>query len=48
MLNMKFKLGKCAQKKWNRLRGFDCLAKVITGVKFRDGVEVNQAHQVAA
>jgi len=32
-----FKLGQCAEKKWRRLHGFDYLAKVITGVKFKDG-----------
>ena len=48
MLHMMFKLGMCAEKKWRRLRGFDCLAKVITGTKFRDGIEVNKVDQVAA
>jgi transposase-like protein len=48
MLNMMFKLSQCAQKNWRRLRGFDYLAKVITGVKFRDGIEVRQADQRAA
>jgi transposase-like protein len=40
MLHMMFKLGLCAEKKWRRLRGFDYLAKVVTGIKFNDGVEV--------
>lgn len=48
MLHMMFKLGMCAQQNWNRLRGFDYLAKVITGVKFKDGIEVHQVNQVAA
>jgi len=48
MLHMMFKLGMCAEKKWRRLRGFDYLAKVIIGVKFKDGVEVIQDNQVAA
>lgn len=48
MLHMMFKLGQCAEKKWRRLRGFDSLGKVITGVKFRDGIEVTQTDQVAA
>lgn len=39
MLHMMFKLAECAQKNWRRLRGFDFLAKVITGVRFVDGVE---------
>ena len=39
MLHMMFKLAECVQKNWRRLRGFDFLAKVITGVRFVDGVE---------
>jgi putative transposase len=39
MLHMMFKLAECAQKNWRRLRGFDFLAKVITGVRFVDGEE---------
>ena len=31
-----------------RLRGFDYLAKVIIGIKFKDGVEVTEVDQVAA
>ncbi|HEB78623.1 MAG TPA: IS256 family transposase, partial [Methylothermaceae bacterium] len=30
-----------AEKRWRRIRGFNDLAKVINGVKFRDGVEVS-------
>ena len=48
MLHMMFKLGQCAEKKWRRLRGFDYLAKVVTGVQFQDGIEVNKANQNAA
>jgi putative transposase len=48
MLHMMFKLGQCAQKRWHRLRGFDHLANVIRGVKFKDGIEVKTADQVAA
>lgn len=43
LLQMMFKLGQCAQHNWRRLRGFDDLNKVVTGVKFKDGVEVNQS-----
>lgn len=39
MLAMVFKLGMSAQQSWRRLRGFEFLAKVIAGVKFRDGLE---------
>lgn len=48
MLHMMFKLGMCAEGKWRKLRGFGYLAKVITGVKFRDGIEVTQTNQEAA
>ncbi len=48
MLHMMFKLGLCAEKKWRRLRGFDYLAKLVTGIKFKDGVEVTEVDQVAA
>jgi hypothetical protein len=37
---MLFKLAMSAEQHWRRLRGFEWLAKVIRGVKFRDGVEV--------
>ena len=48
MLHMMFKLSQCAEKKWRRLRGFDYLAKVITGIKFKNGIEVKEVDQVAA
>jgi transposase-like protein len=48
MLQMMFKLGLCAQKNWRRQRGFNYLAKVITGVKFKNGIEVAESNQVAA
>ena len=48
MLHMMFKLGLCAEKRGRRLRGFDYLAKVITGIKFNDGIEVQEVNQNAA
>src|SRR5680860_681559 len=48
MLHMIFKLGECAEKNWRRQRGFDYLAKVITGVTFRDGIEEKTEDQDAA
>ena len=39
MLDMIFKLGMCAEKNWRKLNGFKFLGKVITGVKFRNGIE---------
>ena len=37
ILAMVFKLGQSAQRKWRRLRGFNLLAEIIRGVKFKDG-----------
>jgi len=48
MLHKMFKLSQCAQKNWRKLRGFNYLAKVITGVQFKDGIEVTKANQKAA
>jgi hypothetical protein len=48
MLHMIFKLGQCAEQNWRKLRGFDTLAKVITGVKFKDGIEATEPSQIAA
>ncbi|MBI1733103.1 MAG: IS256 family transposase [Gammaproteobacteria bacterium] len=42
MLTFIYKLGMCAEKNWYRIRGFEQLGKVIEGVKFRDGIEVNE------
>ncbi|MEF3077196.1 IS256 family transposase, partial [Methylobacter sp. Wu1] len=38
-LAMAFKLMETAQKKWLRLRGYQQLAEVITGVKFVNGIK---------
>jgi hypothetical protein len=43
-----FKLGQCAENNWRKLRGFAYLAKVIEGVKFVNGEEVEQPDQGAA
>lgn len=48
MLHVMFKLGQCAEENWRKLRGFDYLAKVITGVTFADGIETNTNNQAAA
>lgn len=48
MLHMMFKLGLCAEKRWRKLRGFDYLAKVVTGIKFNDGVEAQEVNQRVA
>lgn len=39
-LAMVFKLLQSAQKRWKRIQGFRLLGEVITGVKFKDGIRV--------
>lgn len=41
-LAMAFKLMQTAQKRWHRLRGYQLLADVISGVQFKDGIKVEQ------
>lgn len=48
MLHMMFKLGRCAEKTWRRLRGFRQLAQVIQGIPFVDGIEETMNDPVAA
>ncbi len=48
MLTMIYKMGLCAEDSWRKLRGFRHLAKVIEGVKLKDGIEVNEDDKVAA
>ena len=48
MLHMMFKLGQCAKQNWRKLRGFEALAKVITGIKFKDGIEATKPRQIVA
>ena len=47
-LAMVLKLMETAQKRWHRLRGYNLLADVITGVKFSDGIKQEQQDQDAA
>ncbi len=47
-LTMAFKLIETAQKKWQRLRGYQLLADVITGVKFVNGIKENTVLQQEA
>ena len=42
MLAMIYKLGMSAEKRWRRILGFEYLARVIEGVKFKDGIEVSR------
>ena len=48
MLHMMLKLGQCAEQNWREIRSFDDLAKVITGVTFKDGIETTDPDQIAA
>ena len=48
MLTMIYKMGQCAEDSWRKLRGFRHLAKVIEGVKFKDGIEVTEGDKAAA
>ncbi|MCU7889097.1 MAG: hypothetical protein KZQ66_00740, partial [Candidatus Thiodiazotropha sp. (ex Lucinoma aequizonata)] len=36
----------CAEKKWRRFRGLDYLAKVVTGIKFKDGGNYSDEHPI--
>ncbi len=47
-LAMVLKLMETAQKRWQRLRSYNLLADVITGVKFRDGIKQAQQDQDVA
>jgi putative transposase len=45
---MVFKLAQAAEKSWRRLDGHSLLPKLITGVKFIDGIEAVSQHPLAA
>jgi hypothetical protein len=36
---MAFQLCRCAQRKWQRLSGYEKLEKVVEGTKFINGIE---------
>ncbi|ESS15220.1 Transposase, Mutator family [Betaproteobacteria bacterium MOLA814] len=42
------KLGQCAAQIWRILRGYDYLAKVITGATFKGETETTKPDQIAA
>ncbi len=48
MLTMIYKMGMCAEDSWRKLRGFKHLAKVVEGVRFKDGIEVTEDDKAAA
>jgi hypothetical protein len=45
---MLFKLGQAAEQTWRRQRRFNYLAKVITSVTFKDGIQVETSDRIAA
>lgn len=48
MLTMIYKMDLYAEASWRKLRGFRHLAKVIEGVKFKDGIEQTEEDKAAA
>jgi len=40
-LAMVFKLAQSAEKRWRKLKGFELLGEVVTGVIFKDGIRVS-------
>ena len=48
MMALVFKLGLAAEKRWGRIRRFEQLAKIIEGMKFSDGTEIESSDRVAA
>lgn len=42
ILSMVYKLAKSAEGRWHALRGSELIARVITGVQFKDGVEAQE------
>lgn len=43
ILSMVFNLSKSAEQRWLKLHGAEMIAKVISGVQFKNGIEVQQA-----
>jgi len=46
-LAMVYKLAEGAEKKWRKLRGHKQITKIVQGIQFKDGVEV-QEHKIVA
>ena len=47
-LTMVFKLALSAQKHWRKLQGYQLIEKVVKGVQFKDGIEVNDSEEKIA
>jgi putative transposase len=48
ILAMVFKLTKSAEQRWRKLKGAARLAQVVQGVKFKDGLQEDEAQRIAA
>ena len=48
ILAMVFKLTKCAEQKWRKLKGHARLAQVVQGVRFKDGLQEEETQRIAA
>ena len=48
ILAMVFKLTKCAEQKWRKLKGRARLAQVVQGVCFKDGLQEEETQRIAA
>jgi transposase-like protein len=48
ILAMVFKLTKCAEQKWRKLKGHTRLAQVVQGVRFKDGLQEEETQRIAA
>jgi len=48
ILAMVFKLTKCAEQKWRKLKGHARLAQVVQGVRFKDGLQEEEPQRIAA
>ena len=42
-LSMAFKLAREAEKSWRRIDGYQLIVKLLTGVRFEDGIEPEAA-----
>jgi putative transposase len=45
LLSMLYKLATCAESSFRRIKGFDRLAQVISGVQFVDGIKQDNRNQ---
>ena len=48
ILAMTFKLTKCAEQKWRKLKGHTRLVQVVQGVRFKDGLQEEETQRIAA